>query len=164
MRTLKPKQILEKMATNAYYEKYGEVRPEYRINKQFKGLNKANGLTKAIIAYIKLTGGQAERVSVEGRVIDQRQTYTDVLGHKRQIGSIKRIKSSMTRGSADISATIGGRSVKIEVKIGTDRQSDAQKQYQADVERAGGVYYIARTFDEFYEWHREFTGQTPANE
>jgi hypothetical protein len=66
------------------------------------------------------------------------------------------IPSGSTKGSADISATIAGRSVKIEVKAGKDRQSEAQKKYQADIERSGGVYIIARTFGEFLWWYESF--------
>jgi hypothetical protein len=65
-------------------------------------------------------------------------------------------KGTTTAGSADISATIRGRSVKIEVKVGKDRQSEAQKRYQESIERAGGVYMIARDFDTFVEWFDEF--------
>jgi hypothetical protein len=65
-------------------------------------------------------------------------------------------KSTSTPGSADISATIKGRSVKIEVKIGKDRQSEAQKRYQDAIESAGGVYIIARDFDSFVEWYDQF--------
>ncbi len=100
----------------------------------------ANGLTRCIVDYILLNGGQAERISITGR--------------PQQIGNhIKWTKSHMTIGTADISATIQGRSVKIEVKIGTDRQSDKQRQYQAAIERAGGIYYVARDFDSFVEWY-----------
>lgn len=62
-------------------------------------------------------------------------------------------KSNTTKGSADISATIAGRSVKIEVKIGPDRQSEAQRRYQAAIERAGGLYFIAKDFTSFVEWY-----------
>lgn len=115
--------------------------------------SKANDITKAIIKFLRLSGHQAERINTMGRTIDNRKTVYDCLGHARQIGSTKYIPTTGTKGSADISATIQGRSVKIEVKAGRDRQSDAQKQYQADIERAGGVYIIAHSFDEFYEWY-----------
>lgn len=101
----------------------------------------ANGLTRCIIDFIKLRGGQAERVSIMGRPIKQAN------------GNYMFGKSHMTKGTADISATIRGRSVKIEVKIGADRQSDAQRKYQADIERAGGLYYIAKDFERFVEWY-----------
>lgn len=150
-------QILENMAQREAEARFPTIRPELLAPRKFKNTNKANGLTKAIIAYIKLTGGQAERVSTEGRVIQTKRKVNDYLmGGMRTVTDTKRIPTSGTRGSADISATICGRSVKIEVKIGHDRQSDKQKEYQQAIERAGGVYYIARDFDSFYEWVNEF--------
>lgn len=115
----------------------------------------ANGLTKCIIDFLAFSGWQAERISNTGRMIDRRRTYTDVLGHKKQIGSMEWAKGSGTAGTADISATIAGRSVKIEVKIGSDRQSEAQKQYQTKVEASGGLYYIATNMQDFMEWYDE---------
>ena len=38
--------------------------------------------------------------------------------------------------------------MKIEVKFGSDRQSEHQKEYQKAIEAAGGVYLIARTFEQ----------------
>lgn len=116
----------------------------------------ANGLTKCIIHWILFNGFQAERISSMGRMIDNRTSYQNVIGQNVTIGSTQYIPGSGTKGTADISATIKGRSVKVEVKIGKDRQSDNQKKYQADVERAGGVYIIARDFDSFLQWYKEF--------
>ena len=112
----------------------------------------AGGLTKCICDYLNNTGHQAERIRSEGRMVDGTSKYTDVLGHTRVIGSVKFIKSSSQNGTADISATIRGRSDKIEVKIGKDRQSEAQSAYQCKVEQAGGVYVIARSYKEWREW------------
>ena len=111
----------------------------------------ANKLTKCVVDFINLSGGQAERISNTGRYVDERVKYKDTLGHTKVIGSGKWIKGSGTLGTADISAVINGRSVKIEVKIGKDRQSEHQKKYQQSIERAGGLYWIVKTFDDFYE-------------
>lgn len=113
----------------------------------------ANGLTRLIIDCIRHGGGQAERINTTGIPIDTRQEVTDILGHRHMIGSLTWRKGGSTVGSADISATIKGRSVKIEVKIGKDRQSEAQKAYQREVEAAGGLYYIARDFTSFVKWY-----------
>lgn len=110
----------------------------------------ANGLTKMVIDWITLNGGQAERISNMGRYIDSSKVVTNVLGQRIKIGSGKFIKGAGTNGTADISAIIKGRSVKIEIKM-KDKQSEAQKKYQESVERAGGIYYIVRSFDEFIE-------------
>ena len=114
----------------------------------------ANGLTRCIIGYLHFKGWQAERINTTGIPIDTRQQATDILGRIRTIGSVQWRPSGSTVGSADISATIKGRSVKIEVKIGKDRQSEAQRQYQATIEQAGGIYYIARNFTDFWKWYK----------
>jgi hypothetical protein len=120
----------------------------------------ANGLTKCITGYIKLRGGQAERINTMGRPVTR--TYTDAIGRKHT-GPTQWVYSTSTRGSADISATIGGVSVKIEVKTGADRQSQAQRNYQESIERAGGVYRIARDFTSFREWYNETFGKGAGN-
>jgi len=113
----------------------------------------ANGLTKCIIDFIRFKGGQVERINCTGRVIDNRKTSTDIIGNQRTIGSLQYIKTAGQRGTADISATIQGRSVKIEVKIKNDRQSVAQKEYQQSIEASGGLYFIAKDFEQFITWY-----------
>jgi hypothetical protein len=115
----------------------------------------ANALTKCVISWLKLSGWQCERINVMGRPIDNTRIVTDCIGRKRRIGSVTWIPSGSTPGSADISSTIAGRSVKIEVKM-KDRQSEAQKEYQRNIEAAGGIYIIVRTFDEFLQWYDQF--------
>jgi len=144
-------QHLKQLAMDAARKRYSV--PDYAIPKPKYNDKTANGLTSCIIAWIRLHGYQAERINVTGRQIDQRKVYTDCLGNQRQTGSLKWIPASGTRGSADISATIKGLSVKIEVKIGRDYQRPAQKEYQKQVEAAGGLYIIASTFEQFYQWY-----------
>jgi hypothetical protein len=117
----------------------------------------ANGLTKAIIDFLNLSGHFAERINTMGRMIDSRKQVTDVIGRTKTIGSAKYIPTTGTKGSADISATINGKSVKIEVKIGKDRQSQDQIQYQQRTEQAGGIYLIAKDFQGFYEWYVQYS-------
>jgi hypothetical protein len=115
--------------------------------------NSANSLTKSIEFYINANGFQAERINTMG-------VYRE--GKKIQVGeNTRQLKgkytpSTGTKGSADISATIRGRSVKIEVKYGKDKQSEVQKRYQESIEQAGGTYFIARNFDEFMEFYLNF--------
>ena len=109
----------------------------------------ANGLTKCILDFLNLSGHFAERINTMGRMIDSRKQVTDIIGRTKTIGSAKYIPTTGTKGSSDISATINGKSVKIEVKIGTDRQSKDQIQYQERTEKSGGIYLIARDFESF---------------
>ena len=125
--------------------------PEYIVRTKFTDKT-ANGLTKAIVKWINLNGYQAERISTSGRWVDNSKVVTDVLGNQKKIGSGKYIKGSGTKGSADISATIKGRSIKIEVKM-KDKQSEAQIEYQKAIERAGGIYFIAKDFTSFYHFY-----------
>jgi hypothetical protein len=127
--------------------------PPHAIPSKTWSDTSANGLTKCVIDLINYEGYQAERISTQG-------TYVE--GAKIKVGENERqlkgkyIPTQGTKGSADISATIRGRSVKIEIKQ-KDKQSEVQKQYQESIERAGGIYIIVRSFDEFVEWFDEFT-------
>lgn len=118
----------------------------------------SNGLTRCIIEFLTLEGHQAERVSNTGRRLDQRKKVVNSLGQTQTIGRVKWVKGSGKKGTADISATIAGRAVKIEVKIGKDRLSKDQKQYKAEIEQAGGLYVIARSFQGFFDWYKENFG------
>lgn len=115
----------------------------------------ANDLTKLIKNFLNWEGWQAERINTMGRMVGKTQIKHDVVGLPQVVGNQKYIKGTGTKGSADLSATIKGRSVKIEIKWGKDRQSQEQKEYQKHIESAGGIYYIARTFDEFIEWYNQ---------
>ena len=123
----------------AYCAKHSTIPPDY-IPRPKRTDKTANGLTRCIIDFIELQGWQAERISITGR---PNETPT----------GIRWFKSNMQRGTADVSATIAGRSVKIEIKIGEDRQSEAQKEYQRQIENAGGLYYIAANFADFVKWY-----------
>lgn len=114
--------------------------------------SKTNGLTQCVIKWIQLNGYQAERISNTGRMIDTSRKITNVVGQVGIIGGKKWIKGTGTNGTADISATIQGRSVKIEIKFGADRLSQDQIEYGNTVTRAGGIYLVVRDFDQFVVW------------
>lgn len=123
---------------------------------KYKGKKPANRLTSMICDFLNYSGHQAERISTTGIYRDQSKIVTDVVGFRRKIGSGFWSRSQSTPGSADISATINGKSVKIEVKI-KDKQSEVQKEYQKSIEKAGGLYYIVHDFEEFYKIYNDIT-------
>lgn len=133
--------------------------PSYHAMPKFEDRS-ANGLTRCILTFLRLKANRAERISNTGRVVDTRKRFIDSVGFNRTAGSLTWIPGTGTAGTADISAIIAGRSVKIEVKVCKDRQSEAQKRYQLEVEKAGGIYFIARDFHGFLEWYKLFTNQT----
>jgi hypothetical protein len=146
---------LKHLKQESMLEAYPNV-PKYAISAPKYEDKTANGLTKCIIEFLQLSNHQAERINTMGRPIDNRKQVTDVIGRTKTIGSMTWGKSTATKGSADISATIQGRSVKIEVKIGADRQSQDQKNYQAKIEKSGGKYWIAKNFDDFIKKYDDF--------
>ncbi len=64
-------------------------------------------------------------------------------------------KGNTQKGIADVSAVIRGRAVWVEVKAGRDKISTEQLIFKQEVERAGGLYYEARSTDEFLKWFTE---------
>lgn len=145
-------QLLKQLSVNHKRNKYPSV-PDDSLPATNYNDRTANGLTRCIIDFLTFKGWQAERINNTGRMIDRRTSYTDVMGRNKTIGGVDWIRGTGTDGTADISATVAGKSVKIEVKIGRDRQSDAQRKYQQMIERAGGVYVIAKTLQGFYDWY-----------
>ena len=145
------KALLHELKVKQWAITHPNYPPNYIPKTMYKD-STANGLTKAICDYINLHGYQAERINTMGVAREKRTTDGKVIG-------VTWTKGTSTAGSADISATIKGRSVKIEVKIGNDRQSEAQKRYQENIERAGGIYYIARNFDDFVDFFNDFVNR-----
>jgi len=136
-------------------QKYPNM-PEAYIPKTDWTDNSANALTKCVIAWIQFMGGQAERISSQGQYREGKKIPVGygIMAHTKQLPG-KWTPGQSTKGTADISATIRGRSVKIEIKQ-KDKQSEAQKQYQQAIENAGGVYIIVRNFDDFVIWYNDF--------
>lgn len=54
-------------------------------------------------------------------------------------------------GSSDILGCVDGLMICIEMKTKTGKQREAQKLFQAAIERCGGIYFIARSADEAVE-------------
>jgi hypothetical protein len=94
---------------------------------------KANGLTAYICNYLNWSGHRATRINVSGRKVQG-----------------KWIRSTTRKGTADISATIAGKSVMIEIKIGRDKPSEHQLAEQIKERNAGGIYEFVSTVDEFF--------------
>lgn len=108
----------------------------------------SNGLTNCIIDWINYSGGHAMRINTQGQV--RKEKIELAFGNKREI--VRFTPSTTAKGTFDITATINGRSVKIEVKIGRDRMSEAQLRQQAKEEAAGALCFIARDMQSFVEW------------
>jgi hypothetical protein len=67
----------------------------------------------------------------------------------RQING-KFIPSATRKGTADISATVKGKSVMIEIKVGADRPRIEQLAEQQRERQAGGIYEFVHSPEEFF--------------
>jgi len=127
-----------------------------RVAIDLKMPKSAAGFEKLVIEFLKLSGHQAEKISVTGRFIDNTKTEVTSTGFRQTIGSKQYIPSTSQKGSADISSTIYGISVKWEVKFSAgDKQSDHQKSYESAIQSSGGFYFVIRTLDQFYNTYIE---------
>lgn len=112
--------------------KYSNV-PAHAIPKPvpFKD-SSANELTKSVLYdLIEVRGAAAYRINNVGIWDAKRGVY-------RKGGTVK--------GIPDIIGVLDGRFIGIEIKYGTDRQSADQKVVEAEIQSAGGVYFIAKTY------------------
>lgn len=110
----------------------------------------ANALTDAICKYVRSLGGAAARINVMG-IYDEKMGKFRPSGSTRGVEDVDCVKPIYVRTLTSDQPIKVGLKVAVEVKIGKDRQSDDQKKRQAAVEASGGVYIIAKTFDQFKE-------------
>lgn len=137
---------LSELDYQAKQDRYKAVPAHALPRAKFTDKN-ANGLTKAILTWLTLSGHYASRIQSQGQYNPKLKRWT---------------KSTVKRGIGDIMAVIAGQSIMIEVKTGKDSQSIWQKKTQAQVEASGGIYFIARTFDDFMNWYKgNFEGSSP---
>ena len=107
----------------------------YLVKSKYRDKS-SNDLTKCVVDYLDLIGGWATRINSTG-------TYRPDIGFT--FGNTK-------KGTADVMGTLpDGRSICVEVKIGRDRQSKYQKKVESEINRANGIYIIAKTFQQFHD-------------
>lgn len=102
----------------------------------------SNGLTNAIIDYLKFKGHYGNRTNTVGivRKVNGKAIYTP---------------STSNRGVSDVTAIVGSVFVGIEIKIGRDKMSIDQHKEQKRVESAGGKYFVATSMPSFLEWFKK---------
>lgn len=125
---------LSKLANELKAQKHPDVPSFALVKKAFKDVT-ANELTKTIIFDMYwVREGLAYRIN-NGAIYDtKRQVYR---------------KGVQRKGIPDIIGIINGRFIGIEVKIGRDRQSADQKEIEKEIKEAGGVYFIAKSYDDY---------------
>lgn len=119
----------------------------------------SGGLRSMMKEYLYWTGHMAEAVNTMGKPVKKMiPKYSLALGKVVMIeGGIDWHKSGVTKGSADLPAQVKNPRypfaipVKWEIKIGKDTQSKNQEKYEARVTTAGGLYFIVKTPEQFFD-------------
>ena len=130
---------LESIAYKNHY-KSSALPNQYRSKFHFRD-DTANGLTKCIIAYLKLRGAFVTRLNTTGIYRADLKRY---------------VPNTQKKGMGDVFATYKGVSIQVEVKIGRDRMSATQQRTKAEFEQSGGYYFIAKNFESFRQWFDSF--------
>lgn len=93
-----------------------------------------NDLTRDIIQHIRKLGGWATRVNVSG-------FYDPEKGFWR--------KGVTDPGTPDVMAVVNGLFLGIEIKTGADRLRPQQTAAKTVIQRAGGVFLVAKDIEQF---------------
>lgn len=125
---------------------------DYLVRTKFTDKT-ANGLAKCIEFFINHKGGIARRINTMGRYLPGKSIGRGFYGNVNTKG--KYIPTTSVLGAADISILINGIAWECEIKIGKDRQSMAQKEYQIRIESSGGHYSIVKNFADFIAQYNE---------
>jgi hypothetical protein len=108
----------------------------------------ANGLTKCIKDFCDMSGILCDRTGSEGR-FRPGKSVVDVIGRTRVMKGTWLPGNNV--GQGDLQIVMKGKIYSVEIKIGRDSQSEVQKDFQARLERAGGIYTVVKDWDDFYK-------------
>ena len=98
-------------------------------------MSQATELTNQVIDYIYRQGGFSWRASSTGIFDQAKQSF----------------RTAPKKGVSDILAVYKGRLIAVEVKIGKDKLSPEQVGFMANVVHAGGIAFVATSFEQFKE-------------
>lgn len=127
--------------------------PKYAVPRTLYKDTTANGLAKCIKDFCEVNGIMCQRSSNEGRYRPG-AVVVDVIGRGRQMKGTW--LPGLNNGQGDLHIVLKGMSHWLEIKIGKDRQSDKQKDFEAMVKRSGGTYDIIHDWPEFYNTYSKW--------
>jgi len=106
-------------------------------------------LETLISEYVTRSGGICTKVSVMGRQVST-STKTKYLGMDATVNNSSYIPSSTKKGTSDLIIGYKGRILYCEVKFSrSDRMSQEQQKFKAEVQAAGCRYEVVKTLSEF---------------
>jgi hypothetical protein len=140
---MKEKQLtaLDRLNNLAYQNKIEQhpTMPIKAVVKEKFTDKDTNSLTRCIMAFMKLKNHYIVRINTQGQVRGNIRTY-----------------STTQKGTSDLHGIINSIHISIELKMKGDTQSKDQEETQRQVEKAGGIYLLIRSFEQFYKFYQEF--------
>jgi len=133
--TKNPYDILKRMYLNESRRMFPNVPDNLRTTPDYTDKTLLESIM-CITDFIRLSGGEADRINCIKRKRDNRIIQTDIL------------------------ALIQGRKIMIKVKRENKLQCYIKKYYQEQDKRIGGLYLIARDFEQFFSWYLSKFGRT----
>lgn len=140
-----------------YHEAYADghyAAPKLPVYK------KSNGLTTLCCNYAKWLGHHLERTNNLGIPTRKKIPKFNIMSGKLEHldGGIEWRKGTGTKGTSDIKGHIFSPKHKfpipvyIEIKIGRDKMSEEQKEYERKVTASGALYCIVKTPEDFFSF------------
>src|SRR3990167_6629608 len=78
-----------------------------------------------------------------------------IFHYRQNTGAFKTERGGFYRfgvsGAPDIVVVVNGRYIGLEVKMGRNKQSIAQKKFQQELEQAGGLYWLVHSLEDVIE-------------
>jgi len=102
----------------------------------------ANQLTSDIMEYLSEYNCATARINTTG-------IYDEKLGRYRKSGSTNGVEDINCTYPLSVKGITIGLTIAIEVKIGKDKMSDDQIKRKQRIELAGGIYIVAKEFEQF---------------
>jgi hypothetical protein len=130
---------------------------DFTMKVNYPKVTSSNGLRRAIINFMVWEGHHLEATNTMGRPIDKRETYVDLVGRQRIIGSLEWQKGSGDLGSSDAKGHLKLPGHKfaiplyVEIKYGKDKMSKDQQKYESKVSATGGVYVVIKNIDQWFD-------------
>ena len=97
----------------------------------------ANSITRRIVKEIRANGGFATRLNSTGMYRADLKKF---------------VSSQQVLGMPDVLACLNGQFLGVEIKVGRDTLSNAQKQTHTALIDAGATIYVAHSFEGFNAW------------
>lgn len=98
----------------------------------------------------RITANILRVVNLQPGCVAYRINNVGVWDEKKQV----RRAGNTEKGLPDVWCCLRGKFAVIEVKAGRDKMSEHQKARQFEIERAGGLFFEARSTDGFLEWFK----------